>query len=73
MQRHPNLADFKLPARSETGLMHAKCEYVSVVDYSKGFGHTEALTIGDDSRLGSARDIERKGDNAGQSSRNIAR
>ncbi len=44
-QRHPNLADFELPAKSETAMMRAVCEYVSVLDYSKGLGHTEALTI----------------------------
>ncbi len=47
-QRHPNLNDFELPAISETGLMRATCHYVSLLDYSKGFGHTEAFTIGDD-------------------------
>jgi len=47
-QRHPNLADFELPASSETGMMRATCKYVSILDYSKGFGHTEAMTLGDD-------------------------
>ena len=46
--RHPNLAAFELPDRSATALMRAECRYVSVLDYSKGFGHTEALTIGTD-------------------------
>ena len=45
-QRHPNLANFELPDISETAMMRAACEYVSVLDYSKGLGHTEALTIG---------------------------
>ena len=47
MQRHPNLADFDLPKSSEAALMRADCKYVSVLDYSKGLGHTEALSIGD--------------------------
>lgn len=47
-QRHPNLYDFELPASLETGLMRATCHYLSLLDYSKGFGHTEALAIGDD-------------------------
>jgi hypothetical protein len=29
--------------------MRADCKYVSVLDYTKGFGHTEAFSIGDDS------------------------
>lgn len=46
-QRHPNLGDFGLPDDSETALMRATCKYVSVVDYSKGIGHTEALIVGE--------------------------
>jgi hypothetical protein len=45
LERHPNLADFGLPDNSETALMRAQCKYVSVLDYSKGIGHTEALTV----------------------------
>ena len=44
--RHPNLADFELPQRSEAAMMRAACKYVSVLDYSKGLGHHESLTIG---------------------------
>jgi nitroimidazol reductase NimA-like FMN-containing flavoprotein (pyridoxamine 5'-phosphate oxidase superfamily) len=47
LERHPNLADFGLPDNSETALMRAQCKYVSVLDYSKGIGHTEALTVGE--------------------------
>lgn len=45
VQRHPNLGDFGQPDNIETALMLARCRYVSLVDYSKGLGHTEALTI----------------------------
>lgn len=48
LERHPNLADFGLPDDSETALMRAVCKYVSVLDYSKGIGHTEALTVTED-------------------------
>lgn len=48
IERHPNLADFGLPDDEATALMRASCKYVSVLDYSKGFGHSEALTIGED-------------------------
>lgn len=47
MERHPNLADFGPPGESEA-LMCAVCKYVSVLDYSKGIGHAEALTVGED-------------------------
>lgn len=47
MERHPNLADFGLPDTSESALMHAKCKYVSVLDYSQGVGHSEDLTVDD--------------------------
>lgn len=43
--RHPNLADFGMPDDTETALMQASCKYVSLVDYSKGIGHSEALTV----------------------------
>ena len=45
-QRHPNLTDFELPERSDAAVMRADCKYVSLLDYNKGLGHTEALTIG---------------------------
>lgn len=47
LQRHPNLADFGMPDQADTALMRAVCKYVSVLDYSQGIGHTEALTIGE--------------------------
>lgn len=46
MERHPNLASYVLPEPSEAAVMRAECKYVSVLDYSKGLGHSEALTIG---------------------------
>jgi len=48
--RHPGLAEFGPPDNDETVLMKARCKYVSVLDYSKGIGHTEALTVGEDDR-----------------------
>lgn len=48
VERHTNLADFELPEASETAMMRAICKHVSVVDYTQGLGHTEALTIGGD-------------------------
>jgi nitroimidazol reductase NimA-like FMN-containing flavoprotein (pyridoxamine 5'-phosphate oxidase superfamily) len=45
VERHPNLGDFVRPDDSETALMRATCKYVSVLDYSKGIGHTEELEV----------------------------
>jgi nitroimidazol reductase NimA-like FMN-containing flavoprotein (pyridoxamine 5'-phosphate oxidase superfamily) len=47
VERHPNLAHFELPEQAETALIRATCKFVSVLDYSKGFGHSEAMTFGD--------------------------
>lgn len=48
VDRHPNLAAFEMPDPAVTALMRAVCKHVSVLDYSIGLGHTEALTIEDD-------------------------
>lgn len=45
MDRHPNLADFGMPDDSTTALMRARCKYVSMLDYSKGIGHSEELVV----------------------------
>ena len=34
--RHPNLSQLQAPDEAETALMCAKCEHVSVLDYSQG-------------------------------------
>jgi len=48
LERHPNLGEFGRPDDSTTALMRAKCKYVSVLDYSKGIGHSEELVVPDD-------------------------
>lgn len=45
--RHPNLADFDLPQKSDAAMMRAMCKYVSILDFTKGLGHTDGLTVGD--------------------------
>ena len=42
-QRHPNLQAYALPDRSDLAVMRARCEHVSGVDFTKGFGHAEAF------------------------------
>lgn len=59
MRRHPNLAEFEAPDLWETALMVATCKYVSTLDFSQGFGHTEQLKLerdGDAARSSSGRD-----------------
>jgi len=45
MQRHPNLRDFELPDQTEAVMMRAPCMFVSILDYTKGLGHTDTLTV----------------------------
>jgi nitroimidazol reductase NimA-like FMN-containing flavoprotein (pyridoxamine 5'-phosphate oxidase superfamily) len=44
-ERHPNLTDLAPPQKDEVATMVAECRHVSVLDYSQGLGHAEALTI----------------------------
>ena len=46
--RHTNLAPYDIPDPAVTAMMRADCLHVSVVDFSKGMGHTEAFSIGTD-------------------------
>jgi nitroimidazol reductase NimA-like FMN-containing flavoprotein (pyridoxamine 5'-phosphate oxidase superfamily) len=46
--RHPNLIEFELPERSQAAMMRAACQFVSVLDYRKGPGHVEELSISDE-------------------------
>jgi hypothetical protein len=45
MERHSNLAGFQIPEAGEAAFMRAACKYVSVLDFTQGPGHREALTI----------------------------
>jgi len=46
--RHPNLTDFELPERTQAAMMKATCQFVSVLDYRKGPGHIDELSISDE-------------------------
>jgi nitroimidazol reductase NimA-like FMN-containing flavoprotein (pyridoxamine 5'-phosphate oxidase superfamily) len=48
MRRHPNLAGSDIPERSVTALMRAVCSHFSVLDYSKGLGHTDEFAVAAD-------------------------
>jgi nitroimidazol reductase NimA-like FMN-containing flavoprotein (pyridoxamine 5'-phosphate oxidase superfamily) len=44
-KRHPNLTELAPPDTAEVATMRADCKHVSVLDYSQGLGHTEAITL----------------------------
>ena len=46
MDRHTNLADYTMPSKSQAALMRVVCKYVSILDYTKGLGHTDSLAVG---------------------------
>lgn len=52
MERHPVLAAFVIPDRFDAVLMEMKCQYVSVLDFTQGLGHSEHLTVGGDTEAG---------------------
>jgi len=45
--RHPNLVDFELPEPTDAAMIKAACQFVSVLDYRKGPGHIDELSIGE--------------------------
>ena len=46
LARHPALAKLGGPDLSHSAVMRAYCSIVTVLDYSKGFGHADLLTVG---------------------------
>ena len=46
MERHPVLAAFVMPKPSAAAMMQMTCNYVSILDYTQGLGHTEELRVG---------------------------
>lgn len=47
MERHANLAGFKIPDANEAVFMRGKCKHISILDFSQGLGHREQLTVDD--------------------------
>jgi len=47
MERHSNLAGFQMPDAGQAVFMGARCEYISVLDFSQGLGHREQLIVDD--------------------------
>lgn len=46
LKRHPNLAKLGGPDLKHSAVMRAYCSIVTILDYSKGFGHSDMLTVG---------------------------
>ena len=45
LQRHPALAKLGRPDLAHSAVMRAYCSIVTILDYSKGFGHADLLTV----------------------------
>jgi nitroimidazol reductase NimA-like FMN-containing flavoprotein (pyridoxamine 5'-phosphate oxidase superfamily) len=45
--RHPNLIDFDLPEPTEAAMIRVTCQFLSVLDYRKGRGHVEEISMSD--------------------------
>lgn len=45
LERHPALATFPRPDPQQSAVMRAYCSIVTILDYSKGFGHADLLTV----------------------------
>ena len=44
-KRHPQLTDLAPPGTAEVATMCARCKHISVLDYSKGLGHSESIHL----------------------------
>jgi nitroimidazol reductase NimA-like FMN-containing flavoprotein (pyridoxamine 5'-phosphate oxidase superfamily) len=44
-KRHPILGGTRIPDPTIAAMMQADCQHISVVDYTKGLGHTDALHL----------------------------
>lgn len=45
LQRRPALAKLPRPDMQHSAVMRAYCSIVTILDYSKGFGHADVLTV----------------------------
>ncbi len=44
--RHPEYGAFSTPDYERAAVMRARCEVVTVIDYSQGFGHADVVNVG---------------------------
>lgn len=52
IRKHPNLAGSAMPDNSVTALIKATCEHLTILDYTKGLGHTDALNLAGSTKSG---------------------
>jgi nitroimidazol reductase NimA-like FMN-containing flavoprotein (pyridoxamine 5'-phosphate oxidase superfamily) len=46
LARHPGLQKLERPRPEHSAVMRANPEIITILDYSKGFGHSDLLTVG---------------------------
>lgn len=46
LERHPGLRKLEPPSLDHSAVMRANPEIITILDYSKGFGHADLLTVG---------------------------
>jgi len=46
LDRHPGLRRLEPPSDEHSAVMRANPEIITILDYSKGFGHADLLTVG---------------------------
>ena len=46
LERHPGLQRLERPDAGHSAVMRANPEIITILDYSKGFGHVDLLTVG---------------------------
>ena len=46
LERHPGLRRLEPPSDEHSAVMRANPEIITILDYSKGFGHADLLTVG---------------------------
>jgi nitroimidazol reductase NimA-like FMN-containing flavoprotein (pyridoxamine 5'-phosphate oxidase superfamily) len=46
LERHPGLRRLEPPEPGHSAVMRANPEIITILDYSKGFGHADLLTVG---------------------------
>jgi len=45
LERHPGLTKLERPEHGHSAVMRANPEIITILDYSKGFGHADLLTV----------------------------
>lgn len=46
LERHPGLRKLERPEAGHSAIMRANPQIITILDYSKGFGHADLLTVG---------------------------